>query len=136
MTVWKLATNIEYRTLSSLFGLGRSTVGKIVHFVLYLPICYHSMYTFPKEISYRRWLIVLIHFGGVPKRLGPSTVLTSLFYDPRKVPQTIITARDIIRSLCKDWLIILDCFWMYVLVGQERYTMLACFRTHPFTNGE
>ena len=30
VTVWKLATNIEYRTLASLFGLGRSTVGKIV----------------------------------------------------------------------------------------------------------
>ena len=30
VTVWKLATNIEYRTLASLFGLGRPTVGKIV----------------------------------------------------------------------------------------------------------
>ena len=30
VTVWKLATNIEYRSLASLFGLGRSTVGKIV----------------------------------------------------------------------------------------------------------
>jgi len=30
VTLWKLATNIEYRTLASLFGLGRSTVGKIV----------------------------------------------------------------------------------------------------------
>lgn len=30
VTVWKLATNIEYRTLSALFGLGRSTVGRIV----------------------------------------------------------------------------------------------------------
>ena len=30
VTVWKLATNMEYRTLSALFGLGRSTVGKIV----------------------------------------------------------------------------------------------------------
>ena len=30
VTLWKLATNIEYRTLSSLFGLGRSTVGEIV----------------------------------------------------------------------------------------------------------
>ena len=30
MTVWKPATNVEYRTLSALFGLGRSTVGKIV----------------------------------------------------------------------------------------------------------
>ena len=30
VTIWKLATNIEYRTLSALFGLGRSTVGEIV----------------------------------------------------------------------------------------------------------
>ena len=30
ITLWKLATNIEYRTLSALFGLGRSTVGEIV----------------------------------------------------------------------------------------------------------
>ena len=30
VTVWKLATNIEYRTLSETFGLGRSTGGKIV----------------------------------------------------------------------------------------------------------
>ena len=28
--MWKLATNIEYRSLASLYGLGRSTVGKIV----------------------------------------------------------------------------------------------------------
>ena len=30
VTVWKLATNIEYRTIAALFGLGRSTVGEIV----------------------------------------------------------------------------------------------------------
>ena len=30
VTIWKLATNVEYRTLSALFGLGRSTVGEIV----------------------------------------------------------------------------------------------------------
>ena len=30
ITVWKLATNIEYRSLASLFGLGRSTIGKMV----------------------------------------------------------------------------------------------------------
>ena len=30
VTIWKLATNIEYRTLASLFGLGLSTVGKII----------------------------------------------------------------------------------------------------------
>ena len=30
VTIWKLATNVEYRTLSDLFGIGRSTVRKIV----------------------------------------------------------------------------------------------------------
>jgi len=30
VTVWKLATTVEYRTLSALFGLGRSTIGEIV----------------------------------------------------------------------------------------------------------
>ena len=30
VTLWKLATSVEYRTLSKLFGLGRSTVDKIV----------------------------------------------------------------------------------------------------------
>ena len=30
VTVWKLATNVEYRTLAALFGLGRSTVCTIV----------------------------------------------------------------------------------------------------------
>ena len=30
VTIWKLATTIEYHTLSVLFGLGRSTVGQIV----------------------------------------------------------------------------------------------------------
>ena len=30
VTVWRLATNVEYRTIAELFGLGRSTVGEIV----------------------------------------------------------------------------------------------------------
>ena len=30
MTIWRLATNVEYRILSELFGIGKSTVGEIV----------------------------------------------------------------------------------------------------------
>ena len=30
VTIWKLATNIEYRTIAALFGLGKSTVGEVV----------------------------------------------------------------------------------------------------------
>ena len=31
VTIWRLATNIELRTISVLFGLGQSTVGRIVY---------------------------------------------------------------------------------------------------------
>ena len=30
VTIWRLATNVEYRTIGCLFGLGTSTVGKLV----------------------------------------------------------------------------------------------------------
>ena len=30
ITIWRLGTNVEYRTIAALFGLGRSTVGEIV----------------------------------------------------------------------------------------------------------
>lgn len=30
VTIWRVATNVEYRTIAALFGLGRSTVGEIV----------------------------------------------------------------------------------------------------------
>ena len=30
VTIWRLAINVEYRTLSELFGIGKSTVGEIV----------------------------------------------------------------------------------------------------------
>ena len=31
VTIWRLGTNVEYRTLGEFFGLGDSTVGKTVH---------------------------------------------------------------------------------------------------------
>ena len=54
VTVWRLATNIEYCTIGALFGLGRSTVGGIVidtcevindHFLqsyMYVPITHNK----------------------------------------------------------------------------------------------
>lgn len=30
ITIWRLATNVEYRTIAALFGIGKSTVGEIV----------------------------------------------------------------------------------------------------------
>ena len=30
VTIWKLGTNVEHRTIAALFGLGRSTVWEII----------------------------------------------------------------------------------------------------------
>ena len=40
ITLWKLATNIEYRTLSEMIGVGESTVGIVV-----------MTYLLPKHVS-------------------------------------------------------------------------------------
>ena len=49
VTIWRLATNVEYKTLSELFGIGKSTVGEIVIETsnaiatrLLPPICLHT----------------------------------------------------------------------------------------------
>ena len=39
VTIWKLATNVEFRTLSALFGLGRSTIGAIVSETCHVIAC-------------------------------------------------------------------------------------------------
>ena len=35
VTMWRLATNVEYHTISALFGIGISTVCDIVHQTFY-----------------------------------------------------------------------------------------------------
>ena len=47
VTIWKLATNVEYRTLAQLFGLGKVTVGNIV-----VETCHAiSMHLLPKYVQ-------------------------------------------------------------------------------------
>lgn len=46
VTIWKLATNVEYRTIAELFGIGQSTVGEIV-----LETCeFIAMFLFPRYV--------------------------------------------------------------------------------------
>ena len=47
VTIWRLATNIEYRTVSALFGLGISTVCTIVNRACYTI----SRYLIPKYVG-------------------------------------------------------------------------------------
>ena len=53
VTIWKLATNCEYRTLSNLFGLGISTL-LLKHAKLLLKSSWISMFTFQHVMHSRK----------------------------------------------------------------------------------
>ena len=72
VTIWKLATNVEYRTIAALFGIGRSTVGEIV-----VDTCYVISHVLvPKYVCVRQneclhqSLNGFQHRWGFPQRVG------------------------------------------------------------------
>ena len=99
---------------SALFGLGRSTVCKIV-----LEIC-HAIAThlLPQYVQ--------IPNGDRLKEIVEGFVLM-------RVHPIIIIARDTTLSSCKPWLISVACSWMCTLAGQGRSVMPGFLLTHPFT---
>ena len=83
VTIWRIATNVEYRTLGELFGLGHSTVGKIVletcdaiaqHF-LQVHVCFPTGQTLKQVIQGLMPSLVFL------KLLVPLTGLTFQAYD-------------------------------------------------------
>jgi hypothetical protein len=72
VTIWRLVTNIEYRTIGALFGLGHSTVGEIVldtceFIVIYLLPKYIRV---PKNDSIREIVYGFEHKWGFPQTVG------------------------------------------------------------------
>ena len=73
VTIWRLATNVEYRTIAGLFGLGRSTVGEIVLdtcdaiaiFLLPKYVCVTQEDAFLQEI-----VDGFLHRWGFPQTIG------------------------------------------------------------------
>ena len=72
ISIWKLSTNIEYRTLSELFGIGRSTVCEIVH-----DTCQHIVINFlpkyvklPKDDRLKELVESFEHTKGFPQAVG------------------------------------------------------------------
>ena len=76
VTIWRLATNIEYRTVSALFGLGISTVCTIVNCTCYTI----SRYLIPKYVGLpwgqklREIISELETFGGFPQAAGATCI--------------------------------------------------------------
>ena len=72
VTLWRLATNIEYRTIGALFGLGQSTVGEIVldtceFIVIHLLPKYIRV---PKNDCLREIVNGFEHKWGFPQTVG------------------------------------------------------------------
>jgi hypothetical protein len=99
ITIWRLATNIEYRTLGGLFGLGRSTVGEIVldtcdaipKFLLPKYACV------PQSGGLQEIIDGFDRCWGFHKQLGQLMALKFLSLSLERVVLTILTARDTIR---------------------------------------
>ena len=134
VTVWKLATNVEYRTLSSLFGLGRSTVGKIV-IETCRAISTHLLPQYvqiPCEEKLREIVDGFETFLGFPQAAGAIDGSHIPIIRPDEI-QTTTTERGITPSLFKRWLIIWDYLWMYISAGLGKSMTLEFSSTHLCT---
>ena len=98
-TIWRLATNVEYQNIATLFGLGRSTVGEIV-----IDTCEaintHLMSRYirvPHEDSLRDIVDGFRHQWGFPQAISATDGTHIPYCDHRKVPLIIITGRGTTR---------------------------------------
>ena len=72
ITIWKLGTNIEYRTLGALFGLGRSTVGELVLDTCSFIVC-HLMPAYVRVPDHHDLKVVMDELEnrwGLPQTVG------------------------------------------------------------------
>ena len=72
ITIWKLGTNIEYRTLGALCGLGRSTVGELVLDTCSFIVC-HLMPAYVRVPDHHDLKVVMDGFEnrwGFPQTVG------------------------------------------------------------------
>ena len=105
VTIWKLAMNIEYRTLAGLFGQRNSTVGKI-DAELCCAIAKHllSVHVFiPSTEKLKEVVDGLKSFGVFHRLQGPLIAHTYPSFVQMKVPLIIINVRGVTSFLCKVW---------------------------------
>lgn len=72
ITIWRLATNVEYRTIAALFGLGRSTICKIVLDTCEV-IAHHLVPKYvhvPQNENVQEVIDGFLHRWGFPQTIG------------------------------------------------------------------
>ena len=102
MTSWRLATNTEYRTISALFGVGRSTVAEVVVdtcAAIRRELMPNTSVCLVVTVYMRYWMVFFIA-GDFPKLLLQLMAPTSLSQSHRTVLLTIIIGKVIIITPC------------------------------------
>ena len=134
MTVWKLATNVEYRTLSSIFGLGRSTVGEIViETCEVITLKLMSKYVYIPQDS--RLCEVVEGFEtrwGFPQVAGVIDGLHIPIICPKDNPSDYYNRKGFTLLLCRHLWTSEDYLWMCTLDGLGRYMMPDYFLIQRF----
>ena len=137
VTLWKLATNVEYRTLSELFGLGRSTVGEIV-IETCDAIATHLLpqYVFiPQGDKLRENVEGFETYWGFPQAVGAIDGSHIPIIRPNESASDYYNRKGYYSVIMKPWLISVACLWTCTLVGQEMYTMHESLPIHPYIGG-
>ena len=135
VTVWKLATNIEYRTLASLFGLGRSTVGKIVlETCTILSTKLLSRYVhFPEGTRLHEVVDGFEVCWGFPQVAGAIDGTHIPIIRPQDNPSDYYNRKGFYSVVMQAVVDSVGCSWTHILDGLVKYMMRESFRTHLYT---
>ena len=134
ITLWRLATNVEYRTIASLFGVGRSTVCTVVLDTCRALKTLLPRYVFmPKDDHLRDIIHGFNAVWGFPQTVGaidgthipilrPSGDSGSDYFNQKSFYSIIMQAVVDYRGI----------FWIYMWDGQEKCMTHVIFQIHPF----
>ena len=117
VTIWRLGTNIEYRTIAALFGLGRSTACEIVLDTCEV-IARHLMPRYVRVPQNESFWEMAFSFNGeqLTERTYPSC-------GHRRVHQMVTIGKVINLLCCRLLLSVRASLLMLILAGPGKYTM-------------
>ena len=126
--MWKLATNVEYRTLAALFGLGRSTVCTIVVETCRV-IATHLLPQYvqiPQGEKLKDIVEGFETFWGFPQAAGAIDGSHISIIRPDESASDYYNRKGYYSIISKPWLITVAASWTLTLVGLERAMVDHC----------
>ena len=127
VTIWKLASNIEYRTLAGLFGIGRSTACEIVNETA-RQIVTHLLPKYVKIPSGDRLKEIVEGFElilGFPQAVGAIDGTHIPIIRPQYSPADYYNRKGFYSIIMQGFVDFRGILWMCILGGQEKFMMLV-----------